>query len=576
MRFSRVFLVLAGVVLAAAQSYGTANASFAKAVAYGSGANGANAVVAADVDGDGFPDMIVATNNGVSVMLNNEDGTFAAPVTYATGGSFSNSVAVADVNSDGNLDLVVTNMCLDTTGCSGVAVLLGNGDGTFASAVGYNTGGLETGAVAVGDVNGDGAPDLIVTNNCQLHTCAGGWLILLLNNGDGTFGNPLELSATKGGPVVLADVNGDGNLDLVTGGGVLLGNGDGTFQSLDPGLPNGALSIAVADLNGDGKLDVAVVVNTGVTVQLGNGDGTFQPGKTYKTGGAIPLSVAIADFNGDGYMDLAVTNECPALVRGVCNNAATVGVLAGNGDGTFKAASAFVAGGDYATSVTAVDADQDGKTDLLVANACLVNTGCAQGVVGVLINNYSALTTTKVVSSLNPAVLGQPVTFTATVTSSSPVPDGSSVTFTDGATTLCSGSTVVGVATCGTSFAQTGHHTITAAYSGDLFHNPSSGSVSELVNPYPSTTTLVSSPNPSTYKQAVTLTATVTSAEPGGPTGTVSFNNSGTFLGTGTLSGGVAKLTTTKLPTGTLTINAVYKGDTLTATSTGSTTQTVN
>jgi Bacterial Ig-like domain (group 3)/FG-GAP-like repeat len=575
---SRFALILASILLAATQSFGSASARFAKAVDYGSGAYGANSVVAADLDGDGYPDMIVATNNGVSVLINNEDGTYADPVTYATGGELSNSVAIADVNSDGILDIVVTNMCLDTS-CPGVAVLLGNGDGTFASAVGYDSGGLETGAVAVGDVNNDGAPDLVLTNNCQPHTCAGGWLTLLLNNGDGTFGKPTVLSATDGGPVVIADLNGDGNQDLVTGAGALLGNGDGTFTALTPDVGNGAIALAVVDLNGDGKLDVAEVIHTGIAVQLGNGDGTFQPATTYRSGGAIPLSVAVADFNGDGYPDLAVTNECPQLIKGQCEVAATVGVLAGNGDGTFKTAALFQSGGFLATSVAAVDADQDGKSDLLVANACTANSACSQGVIGVLINTYTQATITKVASSLNPAVLGQPVTFTATVHTvgaGTVIPDGSGVTFTDGATILGSTTTIGGVATVTTSFATAGHHTITAAYDGDAYRNPSSGNVIETVNRYPSTTVVTSGPNPSTHKQAVTLTATVSSAAPGGPTGSVTFTNGTAFLGTSPLSGGVATFTTTKLPVGTLTINAKYLGDTQSAASSGSTTQTVN
>jgi len=533
-------------------------------------------VIAVDLNGDGFPDMVVANNGGASVALNKGDGTFAPSATYATGGQFSNAVAVADVNKDGNLDLVVTNMCLDTTGCSGVAVLLGNGDGTFASAVGYNSGGLETGAVAVGDVNGDSFPDLILTSNCQPHTCAGGTLTLLLNNGDGTFGSPQDLSATKGGPVAVGDVNGDGKLDLVTGAGVLLGNGDGTFTSLGPNLPSGAVAIALADINGDGKLDVVVVDASGVAVQLGNGDGTFQPAINLRTGGLNPLSVAVADFNGDGKLDLAVSNECTTMVKGTCGNNPSVGVLAGNGDGTFKTAATFRTGGVLATSVAAADADQDGKIDLWVANACASGIDCNNGSVGILLNNFVATTMTKIVSSLNPVVLGQPVTFTATITSSSAVPDGSSVTFTDGATTLGTSTTAGGVASLTTSLSTAGNQKITAAYSGDLYHNPSSKYLIEMVSKYPSTTTVTSSPNPSTNKQPVTLTATVTSPEVSGPTGMVTFNNGGLVVGTATLSGGVATLTTTRLPVGTLTINAVYHGDSQSAASTGSTTQTVN
>src|SRR5215470_9274687 len=100
MRVSRMILALASFALVGTQAFGVKTVGFAGPVTYSSGAVGANAVVAADVNGDGFPDAVVATNDGVSVMFNNGDGTFASPTTYATGGTFSNALAVVDVNND--------------------------------------------------------------------------------------------------------------------------------------------------------------------------------------------------------------------------------------------------------------------------------------------------------------------------------------------------------------------------------------------------------------------------------------------------------------------------------------------
>src|SRR5262249_23037953 len=157
------------------------------------------------------------------------------------------------INNDGIQDIVVTNECTDLTICNGVSVLLGNGDGTFQPPVGYNTGGLETGGLAIGDINGDGFPDLVLVNNCQLETCVGGSLTLLLNNGKGSFGKPLLLSDSSG-PVAIGDINKDGILDLVTAAGVMFGNGDGTFSVPNSAVVGGAVSITLADVNGDGNL----------------------------------------------------------------------------------------------------------------------------------------------------------------------------------------------------------------------------------------------------------------------------------------------------------------------------------
>jgi hypothetical protein len=396
------------------------NSIFRTAPAYNSGGYESDSVVLADVNGDGKLDLVVGNdcpsvstcNSGgsVSVLLGNGDGTFQAAVTYALGGSdaLSVSVAVADVNADGKPDLLATSEGSDTVG-----VLLGNGDGTFQAAVNYSSGGLDPSFVAVKDVNGDGKPDLLVANICAF-SCSGiGVVGVLLGNGDGTFQAPV--SYNSGGynadSVAVADVNGDGRPDLVVANecdndghcmkglvGVLLGNGDGTFQAA-VSYPSGesyAVSIAVADVNGDGKPDLlvanlcaAVVADcayggTGsIGVLLGNGDGTFQAAVNYDSGGENANSIVVADVNGDGKLDLLVSNGDPLSLSG----GGVVGILLGNGDGTFQVAVVYSTGGDGAASLAVGDVNGDDKLDLVVANGCNVGTICSNGVLGVVLSD---------------------------------------------------------------------------------------------------------------------------------------------------------------------------------------------
>src|SRR5208283_4994873 len=164
-------------------------------------------------------------------------------------------------------------------------------------------------------------------------------------------------------------------------------------------------------------------------------------------------------------------------------------------------------------------------------------------------------------TSGSPSFVGQPVTFTATVTSThGTIPDGDLVTFFDGKTAIGTGATASGVATFVTSSLKAETHTIKAAYSGDDTFEPSSGLVKQVVDKYPTTTTLSSSPNPSQLGQTVIFTATVRSAGPT-PTGKVKFMDGTKALGSRTLSSGAATLTTSKLAVGSHSITAEYTGD---------------
>jgi hypothetical protein len=375
----------------------------------------------ADLNGDGKPDLIVAnfTDNNVGVLLGNGDGTFKAQTTLDVGGGPS-FVAVADMNNDGKPDLVVSSSTGNYFG-----VLLGNGDGTFQTETTTKLGPISLNAVlqslVVADFNHDGNFDVITTTsdlNGQTSLYFGG-------DGKGGFRTGRTLvTGHQTTYLATADVDGDGNLDLIAGSfsdgtlRVMFGNGVGGFSSgIDyPAIgissalgvqafvagdfnsdgrpdiaainPNGSLiqvlyndkhghfhlnnsyitgttptDVQTADLNGDHHLDLVNVNSADGTmdVRLGNGDGTFQPAQTYPVG-KNPQRLFLADVNHDGKPDAVTVN----LGDG------TVSVLLGNGDGTFQSARHFDAGPNP-IDIGLGDMDQDGDLDIVVANQ-VVNT----------------------------------------------------------------------------------------------------------------------------------------------------------------------------------------------------------
>ncbi len=302
----------AGVLVA----YGDGAGSFGSPKIYSAGRDNSDVAVA-DFNKDGKPDILVAggnlqSNGTVNLLFGTPTGEFTLGSRDLNTGLTPSTVVAADVNNDSNPDVIVGNYRSNN-----VSISLGDGKGNFAAAINIQVG-LSPSAIAPGDFNNDGKLDLVVANY------GGSTLSLLLGNGAGGFVMS-SLNVPKA-PVSLVaeDLNRDGSLDLAVicrdestnrNLFILMGNGDGTFRvPLRFATENYPLSIAAGDFTGDGKLDLALteipfVTNTSATdhISLYAGTGT---GNFVRSGSlAIPATnyLTAGDLNNDGMADLAVT-----------------------------------------------------------------------------------------------------------------------------------------------------------------------------------------------------------------------------------------------------------------------------
>jgi hypothetical protein len=551
-----------------------------------------------DFNGDGKPDLAVANNGGLSVLLNKGGGTFATAVQYATG-TYPKSVAVGDLNGDGKLDLAVANQGspADVNDVDNVSVLLGNGDGTFQAAVNYAAGSGPS-SVIVGDLNGDGKPDLAVANQYPSKNLDGANMSVLLGNGDGTFQAAVNYAAGRGPvSVALGDFNGDGKSDLAvannSGGKVSvllsttrLASSTALTSSLNPSTFGRSVTFTATVSSSGGKPTGIVTFNDGVTA-LGTGPLSTSGQATFTTVALTtgPHSIT-AVYGGDSKF---LSSTSAPLAETVNQAATATTVTSSLNPSTFGQAVTFMAtvsssGGVPTGTVTFFDGAATLGTGALstsgqatLATAALSggthpitavyggDTNFATSASSALTQTVKVSTTTAVTSMPNPSTFGQSVISTATVSSIGGVPTGM-VTFFDGATTPPLGTgplNVSGQATFSTSALAVGSHSITANYSGDTLHNPSTSSVLALtVNKASTTTSVTSSQNPQLVGQPITFTARVDSQFGGIPTCPVIFKSGATTLGTVALSGNQASLTTSFATAGTRSITAQCTGDT--------------
>jgi hypothetical protein len=314
-------------------------------------------LVIGDFDGDSWPDVatVNTSEDTVSVILNDMAGGFGPPIETDLEYE-SSSMAAADFDANGNLDLAVGSYAR-------VTVLFGNGDGTFQDPVHYDLGSGYIESLVAAPLDAGVSVDLAAGSPQD------SGLIVLLNEGDGTFGPPAEYASA--GPIsgmVSGNFDGSPPLDLLVTHGSgnsisLLPNfGDGTFAPpLSFVAGTSPSSLSAGDLDDDGDLDAVVATESYVSVLKGNGAGSFNAAVQYPA--RSPYGVVIADFTGEGNLDVATLERSASY--GQFNR---LQLLAGNGSGGLALLPRGFHVGLNPWALAAGDLDGNGETDIAVAN----------------------------------------------------------------------------------------------------------------------------------------------------------------------------------------------------------------
>jgi hypothetical protein len=616
----------------------------------------ASAIVTGDFDGDGIVDMAVANQSSgtISVLLGNGDGTFhAAPTTTVTQPF---SLAVGDFNGDGRMDLAVMSAISNSGSPSflvtdAVTVLLGNGDGTFTAAAQGSPFCCNAYAIATGDFNGDGKMDIAFPiYDYRGFIAEGSSLDVLMGNGDGTFtegaGSPLNNGANLI-DISVGDFNGDGKADLVISGtpvSIFLGKGDGSFTlAVTPSIGDASGGyLAVGDFNGDGATDfVAPYGNLtvelaepmqAVTGTLNNysligsvthqiaasypGDSNYSasisstvgltalPGTTLTMsaspttstyGQQVVLTATLTPYNTPGhstdgetvsfFYDAAGDNLGTATLASGVATLNTTYIPAGTnslravygGDGvlapssgtlsytvtTLPSISFSVANhtyGDAPFSVTATSNSTGAISYSVVSGPATISgsTVTLTGAGTAVLQASQAAAGTYSANTKTTSIIVNKATLAIAANNAARVFGAANPTFTGTATGGPNGDTFVETfSTAATAASMVGTYPIVPSVTGaDLGNYTITATNGALTISQAGTATTFALSN-----QNLTLTATVAPLVSGVPTGSVSFYEGQTLAGTGILSNGIASYTASSFPAGNVVVSAQYSGD---------------